>query len=72
MMKTIGLIPDVLTNGEKFDIGPGSQRNYRTLLSWFNSGDSRSCSAKYTHPTATTGMSMFGKMSVGVVRMQQG
>jgi hypothetical protein len=30
-MKTIGLIPDVLTSGEKFDIGPGSQRNYRTL-----------------------------------------
>ena len=38
VMKTMGLIPDVLTSGEKFDIGPGSQRNRRTLLSWFNSG----------------------------------
>jgi len=31
VMKTMGLIPDVLTSGEKFDIGPGSQRIYRTL-----------------------------------------
>ena len=38
VMKTMGLIPDVLTSGEKFDIGPGSQRIHRTLLSWFNSG----------------------------------
>jgi hypothetical protein len=30
-MKTMGLIPDVLTSGEKFDSGPGSQRIYRTL-----------------------------------------
>jgi hypothetical protein len=38
VMKTMGLIPDVLTSGEEFDIGLGSQRNRRTLLSWFNSG----------------------------------
>ena len=38
VMKTMGLIPDVLTSGEKFDIGLGSQRIHRTLLSWFNSG----------------------------------
>ena len=31
VMKTMGLIPDVLTSGEKFDIGLGSQRIYRTL-----------------------------------------
>jgi hypothetical protein len=36
VMKTMGLIPDVLTSGEKFDIGPGSQINRRTLLSQFN------------------------------------
>jgi hypothetical protein len=35
-MKTMGLIPDVLTSGEKFDIGLGSQENRRTLLSQFN------------------------------------
>ena len=39
VMITMGLIPDVLTSGEKFDIGLGSQRIHRTLLSWFNSGD---------------------------------
>ena len=32
VMKTMGLIPDVLTSGEKFDIGLGSQINrLRTL-----------------------------------------
>jgi hypothetical protein len=31
MMKTMGLIPDVLTSGEKFETRLGSQRIYRTL-----------------------------------------
>jgi hypothetical protein len=32
VMKTMGLIPDVLTSGEEFDIGLGSQRICRTSL----------------------------------------
>src|ERR1700736_3772880 len=31
------VINPLLINGEKFDSALGSQRNYRTLLSWFNS-----------------------------------
>jgi hypothetical protein len=36
VMKTMGLIPDVLTSGEKFDSGPGSQRKPRTPFSPVN------------------------------------
>jgi hypothetical protein len=31
VMKTMGLIPDVLTSGEEFDIGLGRQKIHRTL-----------------------------------------